>query len=99
MTRLVQIQNGNARAVALVEEPQLRLIAGTQSVYELAQFADATGASLIKVINERVIGKQLDYDSIYSGASEWKLLLPIDHPTEPARCLVSGTGLTHLGSA
>ena len=24
---------------------------------------------------------------------------PIDHPAEPARCLVSGTGLTHLGSA
>ena len=23
----------------------------------------------------------------------------IDHPDEPARCLVSGTGLTHLGSA
>jgi hypothetical protein len=26
------------------------------------------------------------------------LLVPIDHP-EPARCLVSGTGLTHYGSA
>ena len=24
---------------------------------------------------------------------------PLDHPDEPARCLVSGTGLTHLGSA
>jgi hypothetical protein len=23
----------------------------------------------------------------------------MDHPTEPSRCLVSGTGLTHLGSA
>jgi hypothetical protein len=30
--------------------------------------------------------------------SPWRLLVPIDHP-EPARCLVSGTGLTHLGSA
>ena len=28
-----------------------------------------------------------------------RALLPIDHPEEPARCLVSGTGLTHLGSA
>ena len=26
-------------------------------------------------------------------------LTPVDHPAEPARCLVSGTGLTHLGSA
>jgi hypothetical protein len=27
------------------------------------------------------------------------LLPAIDHPEEPARCLISGTGLTHLGSA
>ena len=41
----------------------------------------------------------MDYDPVYFGKSEWKLLPPIDHPIEPARCLVSGTGLTHLGSA
>jgi hypothetical protein len=41
----------------------------------------------------------LDYDSVYEGHSPWRLLLPIDHPDDPARCLVSGTGLTHLGSA
>jgi hypothetical protein len=41
----------------------------------------------------------LDYNSIYEGKSAWRLLPPIDHPAEPARCLVSGTGLTHLGSA
>ena len=40
----------------------------------------------------------LDYDPIYAGSSPWRLLVPIDHP-EPARCLVTGTGLTHLGSA
>ncbi len=33
------------------------------------------------------------------GARKWKLLAPIDHPQEAACCLVSGTGLTHLGSA
>ena len=41
----------------------------------------------------------LEYDPIYRGHSEWRILPPIDHPAEPARCLVSGTGLTHLGSA
>ena len=41
----------------------------------------------------------LDYDPIYRGQSEWRILPAIDHPDEPARCLVSGTGLTHLGSA
>src|SRR5207253_6276786 len=38
-------------------------------------------------------------DTIYSGISDWSVLAPIDHPDEPTRCLISGTGLTHLGSA
>jgi hypothetical protein len=42
---------------------------------------------------------QLDYEPIYAGQSEWSLLPPLDHPDEPARCLVSGTGLTHVASA
>lgn len=98
-TRLVQIRRGSAQGVALVEEPHLRLLAGAQSAYELAQIADTGGASLPGLIQERATGESLDYDAIYSGKSEWKLLPPIHHPSEPARCLVSGTGLTHLGSA
>ena len=42
--------------------------------------------------------ESLSYDEVYAGASPWRLMTPIDHP-EPAHCLVSGTGLTHLGSA
>jgi hypothetical protein len=99
MIRLVQIQNGSARRVALVEEPHLRLIAGVKSIYELAQLAESTGNPLSKLIRESVTDEKLDYDSIYRGNTGWKLLTPIDHPEEPARCLVSGTGLTHLGSA
>jgi len=38
------------------------------------------------------------YDEVYAGTSPWRLTAPVDHP-EPAHCLVSGTGLTHLGSA
>jgi len=41
----------------------------------------------------------LSYDSIYDGGSDWKLLPPIDCPGNPHRVHVSGTGLTHLGSA
>jgi hypothetical protein len=99
MTRLVQIQNGAARAVALVDEPRLRLLAGAQSVYDLVQSAVFGGTPLLKLIGERFTDKDFDYDAIYSGKSDWRLLSPIDHPGEPARCLVSGTGLTHLGSA
>lgn len=99
MTRLVQIQNGAARAVALVEEPKLCLLAGVKSVYELAQAAVDSNISLTALVRKNATGEVLDYDSIYLGNSEWKLLPPIDHPAESARCLVSGTGLTHLGSA
>lgn len=99
MTRLVQIQNGSTRAVALVEEPHLRLLTGVASIYELANNAVASGTSLLALIRRHAVGDQLDYNTIYEGKSDWRLLSPIDHPVEPARCLVSGTGLTHLGSA
>ena len=99
MTRLVQIQNGLTRRVALVEKPHLRVLAGVESIYELAANLDAAGGSLAKISREWLSTQSLDYDEVYSGKSDWKLLPPIDHPTEPARCLVSGTGLTHLGSA
>ena len=98
MTRLVQIKNGAIRRVALVEEPHLRLLEGCGSVYELAQTALASGTRLSEAAKQRMTADRMDYDLVYSGRSEWKLLPPIDHP-EPARCLVSGTGLTHLGSA
>lgn len=99
MTRLIQIQNGATRAVALVEEPRVRLLAGVKSIFELAQTAVEAKISLTGLVKKKATGKWLDYDSIYNGSSEWKLLPPIDHPVEPSRCLVSGTGLTHLGSA
>lgn len=99
MTKLVQIQKGAARGVALVEGNRLRFLSGTESIYELAVSADANKTPLLKDVRERATGAELDYDAVYSGKSEWKLMSPIDHPLEPSRCLVSGTGLTHLGSA
>lgn len=99
MMRLVQIQNGTNRRVALVEEPRLKLIAGVKSIYDLAIIADSENKPLSKIIRESVTDESLDYDAVYSGKAGWRLLPAIDHPGEPARCLVSGTGLTHLGSA
>jgi hypothetical protein len=99
MTRLVQIQNGGTRRVALVEEPRLRLLKNFESVYELAKFSSSSGIPLGELSREWAKGEQLDYDSVYEGRSNWRCLPSIDHPEEPARCLVSGTGLTHLGSA
>jgi len=99
MTRLVQIQNGPKRAVALVDEPRLHLLDGVKSIWQLAQEAVDAKISLVALVQKKANGELLDYDPIYDGKSEWKLLPPVDHPVESARCLVSGTGLTHLGSA
>ena len=99
MIRLVQIQRGAERRVALVEEPRLRLLSGAASVYDLAFESAATRTPLAELVARRAAADTLDYDSIHKGRSEWRLLPPADHPHEAARCLVSGTGLTHLGSA
>ncbi len=99
MIRLVQLQNGGTRAVAVVEEPHLRLLTDVRSIYELAAEAVAHGLRLTDLIRLKAGDTRLEYDPIYEGRSAWHLLSPADHPSEPARCLVSGTGLTHLGSA
>ena len=101
--RLVQLKNqlksNDARRVALVDEPHLRLLENCSSVYSLAQEAIACNVKLTALVKQRATKDLLEYESIYHGQSEWQLLPPVDHPDEPARCLVSGTGLTHLGSA
>jgi hypothetical protein len=98
-TRLVQLQHRSDRFVARVEEPELRLLEGFATVYDLASEAAASGVPLTAFIERCATGRCLDYGAIHSGRSELQLLAPIDHPVEPARCMVSGTGLTHLGSA
>src|SRR5258708_36514049 len=98
MTRLVQIKRGTLRRVALVEEPWLRLL-DCGSVYGLANCAIDARIKLSDAAKQRSTAELLDYDPVYAGDSDWQLLTPMDHPDETARCVVSGTGLTHLGSA
>jgi hypothetical protein len=97
--RVVQLTDGATRRVAVVDEPSLRLVDGVATVYELATAAIAGGVALSTLTEGRANGHTLAYDDVYEGRGPWRLLPPIDHPSEPARCLVSGTGLTHFGSA
>jgi hypothetical protein len=99
MIHLVQIGDGSSRRLAIVEEPRLRCLGGVQSVYELAQQCLRLGRQLSEHAIEIASGEVLNYDAIYSGASEWHLLAPIDVPAAPSRLMIAGTGLTHLGSA
>ena len=97
--RLVQLTSpaGDTR-VAIVEDSTLRLIDGANSVYDLALWALRKHWRLNDALRELSGGETLAYDPIYRLESDWRLLLPFTHP-EPARCLVSGTGLTHKASA
>jgi hypothetical protein len=83
----------------LVEEPSLRLISNFDSIYWMAITAIQSGVNLTALIRKNISDEKLDYDAIYNGKSDWHLIVPIDHPEGPGRTLVSGTGLTHLGSA
>ncbi len=98
-TRLIQLQRGNQRAIALVEEPKLRMLSRFDSVYTLAQAAIEAGGNLKQLLQQHLTEDRLDYNAIYEGRSDWKILVPIHHPVDPARTLVAGTGLTHTGSA
>jgi hypothetical protein len=97
--RLIQLKKGDARRVAVVEEPKLRLLSDVASIYKLATDAIASGEKFSASVKKKLSSETLDYDPIYRGTSDWQILPAIDHPLEPSRCLVSGTGLTHLGSA
>jgi hypothetical protein len=81
--------------VAGLGEP-VRRIEGFASAYELAQAAIARGASLQQVAEASPQSPDAQsYAQLLAGG---RVLTPLMHP-DPARCLVSGTGLTHLGSA
>ena len=83
----------------MVEEPRLRLLTGVESVYALAQDGVRDGTAISSLVEQRQSDELLDYDAVYAGTSEWKILPSMDLPAEPSRCLVTGTGLTHKASA
>jgi hypothetical protein len=96
---LVQIGKGSLRRVAMVSEPTLHCLVDAESIYELALRSVRESLSLTSLVRELATGEVVSYDEIYGGDSPWKLMVPIDIPGFPERVLVSGTGLTHLGSA
>jgi hypothetical protein len=94
--RIVQIIHDEKERVALVETSScLRLVNFNGGTYALANLAIEKGVSLIQLINQLLSDVSLDYQKVIDNGD---LLTPITHP-DPAHCLISGTGLTHLGSA
>ena len=88
---LVQFHRDGARGVAgLSPEGEAFVVAAVSSTLELARQASTHSSSLAAAAAAR-LGESIDLANV-------TLLTAIDHP-DPAHLTVSGTGLTHLGSA
>ena len=91
-----QIKNASGIIVAVREDGgQARAVNNAGSVYALALEAANSGKTLAQVIEARGYGEIVDLEEAYA---EGKFLPPITHP-DPAHLHLTGTGLTHLGSA
>jgi len=89
---LVQFKNAaGERAVGLLEQGAIRVIDGYQTTYALAQAAIRQQKSLAALADASAGSATVD-----PAAVTW--LVPLDHEDQ-AHCYVTGTGLTHLGSA
>lgn len=94
--RLVQILNSaGERQVVAVSDTGPQVVNGVASTYELARAAIAAGVSLAEQVETQGLGEVADVEA---ALAEGRVLAPIDHP-DPAHLHVTGTGLTHLGSA
>jgi hypothetical protein len=100
MIRLLQLRHPSAgRRVAIVADDSTLRLLNASSAYELAQAALSAGDRLVRTVLANLTDETVPYNDVYKGASDWSILPCFHHPEEPARCLVSGTGLTHKGSA
>lgn len=98
--RLLQIAHRNGeRRVCAVEGDSLRTLSGYSTVYALANAALDAATPLLEFASQHLATEHIEYEKVYNGASEWRILPVVDHPSDPARLLVSGTGLTHQRSA
>lgn len=95
-SRLLQYRNPDGkRRLILAEGDSAEFLADYGSVRDLAEAAIARGASLLEIGSELRTGEELDLAEAFEAGC---LLPAIDH-SDPARVLLAGTGLTHLGSA
>lgn len=80
-----------ARGLALLQDGAARRVVGVASTRQLAQAALAAGTGLEAAARAAGLGESVDLASV-------RLLAPVDHE-DSAHLLMTGTGLTHLGSA
>jgi hypothetical protein len=94
--RLIQVKKGRgARQVVATDGDRARIVAGYRTVYDLAMAAISKGKSIGEMVARAGSAGKADPAKLLAAG---RVLAPIDHP-DPAHLIVTGTGLTHLGSA
>ena len=96
--RLIQYKSAEGRrAVGLVtaDGTHAHPLKGFETVFQLAEAAVAQKRPLAELVREAAGAETVDYLALLQAG---QVLQPIAHP-EPARFFLTGTGLTHLGSA
>ena len=92
-----QVRNANDTVIVAARDAggEARAVKDAESVYALALEAAEAGKSLVDVIKAHGLGDVVD---LAKARDEGRFLPPITHP-DPAHLHLTGTGLTHLGSA
>lgn len=85
----------NKRAVGLVDSGKILKLKTVKTTASLAALALRGGKSLSRMAKELATSSNEDYAA---ALAEHRVLPPLTHD-DPAHCIITGTGLTHLGSA
>jgi hypothetical protein len=94
--RLMQVRKGrNGRQVVATEGDLSWFVEGFDTVYDLAMATIAKGTSLEETVHRAKRGAKARPAALLAAG---KVVTPIEH-ADPAHVIVTGTGLTHLGSA
>ena len=93
---LVQfLTESQERRVGILHDNIIRVVNGYATTLDLARAAIATRAGLAQLADTSAGSDTFNYEDV---ARAGRILPPLDHP-DSAHCYVTGTGLTHLGSA
>jgi len=86
-----------ARRVGLISDcgTLVYTLRGTKRMYDLACDALRDGVRIEEIINDR---RSNETDTLDHILGEKRILIPFDHP-DPYHHIITGTGLSHLGSA
>ncbi|MEP0322960.1 AraD1 family protein [Bauldia litoralis] len=94
--RLIQVKKGrNGRQVVATDGDKSWVVPGHATVYDLALAAIARDTTIEAMVDKAGKGAKANPQKLLDAG---RIVAPVEHP-DPAHLIVTGTGLTHLGSA